>query len=156
MKKSLVLLNTMIILLFLSNADAQSTMSGSSEASSSDLSLEGVWELVSYYNYGNNGVIDTIMSSKSYRQIKMYSKTKVMWSRFVESDTNDWFGYGTYTNTNNSLTEALDYGSKSMNPVISERETFNFDLILEKDKFTQIEIDEKGNPLLAENYIRIE
>ena len=151
MKKSLVLFSVMLMFLFLGNVNAQNTMNGSN-----DLTLEGVWELVSYYNYGNNGVTDTIMSSKSYRQIKMYSKTKVMWSRFAESDTNDWFGYGAYSNTSNTLTEALDYGSKSMNPVINERETFNFDLILEKDKFTQIEMDEEGNPLLAENYIRIE
>ncbi|MDU8886531.1 hypothetical protein RXV94_10200 [Yeosuana sp. MJ-SS3] len=156
MKKSLVLLCTALLFLFLSNTYAQNTMIDSSDASSNDLTLEGVWELVSYYNYGDNGITDTIMSSKSYRQIKMYTKTKVMWSRFVESDTNDWFGYGTYTNSDTSLTEALDYGSKTMNPVISERESFNFDLILEKDKFTQIEIDEDGNPLLAENYIRIE
>ena len=131
-------------------------MKNTNDSLSDDLTLEGVWELVSFYNYGNDSKIDTIMSSKSYRQIKMYSKTKVMWSRFVESDSTDWFGYGTYTNTNTSLSEALDYGSKSMNPVISERESFNFDLILEKDKFTQIEMDEDGNPLIAENYIRIE
>jgi len=135
---------------------AQNTMESSSAVPPSDLKLEGVWELVSFYNYGANGAVDTIKASKSYRQIKMYSKTKVMWSRFVESDSTDWFGYGTYSVADNILTEALDYGSKSMNPIISEREEFEFNLILKKDKFSQIERDQDGNPLIAENYIRIE
>jgi len=139
-----------------SKTDAQNTMKDSPSGSSDNLTLQGVWELVSFYNYGDKGVIDTIMSSKSNRQIKMYSKTKVMWSRFVESDSTDWFGYGNYSNTDSTLTEALDYGSKSMNPIIREREEFDFNLVLEKDRFSQIEIDENGNPLLAENYIRIE
>jgi len=156
MKNSLVFVSILLAFLFPCNINAQNDMKNTNDSLSDDLTLEGVWELVSFYNYGNDSKIDTIMSSKSYRQIKMYSKTKVMWSRFVESDSTDWFGYGTYTNTNTSLSEALDYGSKSMNPVISERESFNFDLILEKDKFTQIEMDEDGNPLIAENYIRIE
>lgn len=156
MKKSLALFLTLLLFLVTIKTNAQNTIDDSSSASSNDLTMEGVWELVSFYNYSNNGTIDTIMSSKSYRQIKMYSKTKVMWSRFVESDSTDWFGYGTYSNTNNTLTEALDYGSKSMNPVISERETFNFELILDKNKYTQIEMDDEGNPLIAENYVRIE
>ena len=119
-------------------------------------SLRGVWELVSFCNYGSNGQVDTISASKDYRQIKMYTDSKIMWSRFSASDSIDWFGYGTYTNTNSSLSEALDYGSKAMNPVINERESFDFNLVIEKNKFTQIEIDEDGSPIIAENYIRIE
>ena len=156
MKKYFILLSLTLLFLMPFKTIAQNDMKKTTEMHSSKLSLEGVWQLISFYNYGNNGTVDTIMSSNSYKQIKMYSKTKVMWSRFAESDSTDWFGYGNYTITETSLTEALDYGSKSMNPVINERETFNFDLILKENTFTQIEKDQDGNPLIAENYIRIE
>ena len=56
--------------------------------------LQGAWELVSYYTYRENGEIDTILSSKENHQIKIYSDSKVMWGRERTSDTLDWFGYG--------------------------------------------------------------
>lgn len=148
-----------LLLMFLTscnkNVEKKNEMAESEPAKEAS-SLKGVWELVSFCNYGANGQVDTINASKDYRQIKMYTDSKIMWSRFAVSDSIDWFGYGTYTNTNTSLSEALDYGSKAMNPVIMEIESFDFNLVLGKDKFTQIEIDEAGSPIIAENYIRIE
>lgn len=46
-------------------------------------SLEGSWELISFYSYENDQVIDTIFNSADYRQVKMYAGGKVMWSRKV-------------------------------------------------------------------------
>ncbi|WP_242206526.1 hypothetical protein [Aestuariivivens insulae] len=119
-------------------------------------SLQGAWELISYFNYRSDGSIDTIKSSNSLKQIKMYSPTKVMWSRLRVSDSLDWFGYGDYTANDSVLTEVLDYGSKAMNNIIKENKEFVFKLILEEDKFSQITLDEMGNPMFAENYKRIE
>ena len=56
----------------------------------------------------------------------------------------------------NTLTEILDYGSKVMNQVIHEKTEFKYELLLEKDKFTQIELHENGDRIYSENYIRIE
>ena len=126
------------------------------EISDDQLTLDGAWELVSYYNYENDQISDTIMTSDTNKQIKMYSASRVMWSRYRDSDSLDWFGYGKYSIGDGTLSEFLEYGSKSMNEVIAEQQEFVFDLILEKDKFSQIEIDKNGNPFFAENYVRIE
>jgi len=127
-----------------------------SKSSMNKPSLEGAWQLISYLNYNEDGTADTINTSASNKQIKMYSKSKVMWSRLRIYDTLDWFGCGDYTLKDNVLTESLEYGSKAMNNVIKEKRDFVFDIILEPDKFTQIESDSLGNPLIAENYIRLE
>tara|TARA_R110002033_G_scaffold18537_5_gene48808 strand:- start:16276 stop:16632 length:357 start_codon:yes stop_codon:yes gene_type:complete len=118
--------------------------------------MNGAWKLISYYNYKDNQVIDTIKASDDYKQIKMYTNSKVMWSRFKDSDSVDWFGYGDYKIDNDSLIEIIDFGSKSMNQAIKEQKKFVFDLKLDKNNFSQVQIDDSGNPIYAENYIRIE
>lgn len=118
--------------------------------------LDGVWKLTSFYNYLDDKIIDTIMASEEYKQIKIYHKSKVMWSRYREADTIDWFGYGDYSIKDGYLTELIEFGSKSMNEAIKEQKEFSFKLILEDDTFSQIQNDEEGNPIYAENYLRIE
>ncbi|MGZ0014699.1 hypothetical protein [Yeosuana sp. AK3] len=125
-------------------------------ASTKELTMKGTWKQISFYNYADNLVIDTIMASDSNKQIKMYSDTKVMWSRFRDSDTLDWFGYGDYKIGDGILTEIIDYGSKAMNEAIKKERKFTFKLILDEDKFSQIQFDEDGNLIYAENYERIE
>ncbi len=120
------------------------------------LSLEGTWEMMGYYNYKDNVVTDSFNRDAGYRQVKMYTSTKVMWSKKVPTDSTEWFGYGTYKFNDSSLTEVLDYGSNMMNQVIEEEMEFSFELLLEKDKFTQIELDEEGDRIYSENYVRIE
>ena len=120
------------------------------------LSLIGTWERISYYNYIDGKISDTFRTTQENRHIKQYSPTKVMWCRNVAADSTEWFGYGSYTANDTLLTEVLDYGSKAMNKFIEQNPTFEFKLILEKDKFSQIRIDDDGNPLFAENYTRIE
>ncbi|NNC50094.1 MAG: hypothetical protein HKO01_06115 [Flaviramulus sp.] len=120
------------------------------------LTLEGAWQMVGYYNYQDNKIADSFMSSESYKQIKIYTPTKVMWSRLNRQDSTDWFGYGDYKITDSTLQEIIVYGSNSMNKAIEKNNEFNFELMLGEDKFSQIELDEFGDRILAENYIRLE
>jgi hypothetical protein len=119
-------------------------------------SLEGVWKMVGYYNYQDNKVSDSFMSNEKYQQIKIYSPTKVMWSRLNRIDSTDWFGYGDYKITDSTLTESLVYCSNSMKPAIERNNNFSFELILNEDTFSQISLDENGDRVLAENYVRVE
>ena len=114
-------------------------------APTKELTMKGTWKQISFYNYTDNMISDTILASESSKQIKMYSDTKVMWSRFRDSDSLDWFGYGDYIIGDSTLTEVIDYGSKAMNEAIKKEKKFTFKLILDKDKFSQIQVDEDGN-----------
>ena len=118
--------------------------------------LEGAWELVGFYNYKDNVVTDSFSTSEGYRQVKMYTNSKVMWSKDVPKDSTEWFGYGTYALEDNTLTEVLDYGSEMMGKIIEEKKEFIYEINLTQDTFSQIEIDEDGNRIYSENYKRIE
>lgn len=120
------------------------------------LSLEGTWEQVDQYTYDGENIVDTIEASEGYRQIKMFYDGKVMWSRFVPKDSVEWFAYGSYVTTDSSLTETLEYGSASMMRVIDTFRVFSFKLILDEDTYSQIQLDADGNPLLQENYRRLQ
>lgn len=119
------------------------------------LTLEGAWEIESYINYRGDGNVDTINSSNEIKQMKMFSKTKVMWSKLREWDSLDWFGVGDYTYKDGILTETLEYGSKPMRNRIASKEPFDFDIIISENSFTQIEMDSMGNPIYAETYHRV-
>lgn len=119
-------------------------------------SLVGVWQMVGYYNYTDNKVSDSFMSSDIYKQIKIYSPTKVMWSRINKLDSTDWFGYGDYKTTDSTLVETINYGSNSMNKAIEKNNVFHFALELKEHTYNQIELDENGDRILAEKYNRVE
>ena len=70
-------------------------------------------------------------------------------------DQIDYFGYGSYTITDSSLREVLDYGSVAMLKVIDTMRVFDFELYFDKDTFTQIQLDPDGDRVFSENYIRI-
>ncbi len=133
--------------------DSNTLISGTEET---NVSLEGAWELTSFYNYIDNKVTDSFETTEGYRQVKLYTPTKVMWSKQVPSDSTEWFGYGNYRIEENNLIEVLDYGSEMMSKIIQERKEFTYELTVEKDRFSQIEIDEQGNRIYSENYKRIE
>lgn len=156
MKNLLLIICITLIFSCKDNSTPKATESTNMEEDIEINTLEGAWKLVSFLNYGENGVVDTILSSNTNKQIKMYSHTKVMWSRTRVSDSIDWFAYGDYTVKNGVLTEILDYGSKSMNEVIKEKTEFIFNVDIDENEFSQIEIDSLGHPIFAENYIRIE
>lgn len=118
--------------------------------------LEGAWELVGFYNFVDNKVVDSFNAREGYRQVKLYTSSKVMWSKQVPSDSTEWFGYGNYKLENDRLTEVLDYGSKMMSKIIEERKEFIYELDLKNKSFSQIEIDDDGNRIYSENYRRIE
>ncbi|MBO6607101.1 MAG: hypothetical protein JJ905_11690 [Psychroserpens sp.] len=148
-----------MLLFFSCNTDK--TTSDLSESSTEETvqnktPLEGAWELIGYHNYADNKVIDSFNTSPGYRQVKMYTPTKVMWSKYTPADSSEWFGYGSYRINGNELTEILEYGSQRMSEIIEEKKEFKHELIINGDTFSQIEIDEEGNMLYAENYKRIE
>ena len=120
------------------------------------LTIEGTWELMSHYNYNDNEIADSFGISLGNKQVKMFTSTHVMWARKVPSDSTEFFGFGKYSITDTSLVETLDYGSTFMNQAIEENIEFPFELILEKDRFIQIELDEDGNRIFSENYKRID
>jgi hypothetical protein len=106
----------------------------------------------------DNKVSDSFGLAEGYRQVKMYTPTKVMWSRKRPADSTEWFGYGSYeVNTDRDiLMEVLDYGSVMMSEIIEEEKEFIFELNLKENSFIQIELDDEGNRVISENYIRIE
>lgn len=119
-------------------------------------SLEGTWELVNRYNYDENGISDTLQNTNGYRQIKIFSKGKVMWTRYSPDDPAEWFGYGSYTNTETRLKEQLEFASATMMVIRDTVKVFEFDLILDEDTYSQITTDEEGNRSYSENYRRID
>ncbi|GGI57184.1 hypothetical protein [Winogradskyella haliclonae] len=151
---------SLLVLFFLiSCTNNKSTIPKSKEVSESNtieqLSIEGNWEMVGFYNYKDNVLMDSFKTNMGYRQVKMFNKNKVMWSKLVPTDSIEWFGYGSYTATDSTLTEQMEYGSSVMNKVIAEQQEFNYRLVLTQNTFSQIQMDEEGNMVYSENYKRI-
>jgi len=115
------LLGLIFLMLFLVSA-TEITSPKSQKA----LTLDGAWELINHYNYDGDKVIDTVPNPEGYRQIKMYNEGKVMWTRYVPRDSVEWFGYGSYENTNNELRETLEYGSASIMKALDTIRVFSF------------------------------
>jgi hypothetical protein len=119
-------------------------------------SLEGVWEMKHQYIYENNVIQDTLFDVNGKRQVKIYSNGKVMWSRYSPKDANEWFGYGSYKIVDGFLEERLEYASNAMMKIVDTTAVFRFELVVEKNAYSQISLDEEGNRYNSENYARIE
>lgn len=132
------------------------SMISSKQQSTAQLSLEGTWELVNRYNYDDNQISDTLQNVNGYRQIKIFSKGKVMWTRYSPDDPAEWFGYGSYSNTEDRLKEQLEFGSATMMGIRDTVQVFEFDLILDEDTYSQITTGPDGNRSFSENYRRID
>jgi len=125
--------------------------------------MEGTWELQSFYNFDGQDIVDTLPTDEGYRQVKMYYDGKIMWSRSTTQDAKDadgndvlgMFGYGTYKITDDELIEVIEYGDTGMLKDKEAFRTFVFELWLEDDKYSQINKDEEGNRIFSENYVRI-
>jgi hypothetical protein len=144
-----------ILILTLSSCNKEKYANLNTENSNKP-TLEGTWELVGYYNYIDDKIVDSFTVNNGYRQVKMYTSSKVMWSKDVPTDSTEWFGFGHYKATDSSLTETLDYGSNMMRQIIDERKAFNYELEITANRYSQIELDEQGNRIYSENYLRIE
>lgn len=120
-------------------------------------SIEGTWELQSFYSYDDGvNISDTMMRTDGYRQVKMYYNGKVMWSRYVPNDPNGRYGYGSYYITDNELHETIIYGDAEMMKALDTLTEFVFELDLQGDTYSQITLDENGNRTFSENYKRID
>jgi hypothetical protein len=144
--------------LFISCQDQQTKTAITNETSveNTPLSLEGTWELVSYHNYQENVAVDTFESDDEQTQIKMYTKNHFMWSKKVPNGNEEWHGFGTYVQTDSTLSETIKYGSAAMQNLISNSDQFFYQLKLEKDSYSQIVTDDEGYRIYSENYRRIE
>lgn len=118
--------------------------------------MEGTWELINRYNWENGSVADTLPNTNGYRQVKIYSKGKVMWTRYSPDDPAEWFGYGSYTNTEDELEERLEYGSAEMMGIQDTVKIFRFELELNPNNYSQFTVDVDGIRSFSENYRRID
>lgn len=121
-------------------------------------SLDGTWELQSFYNYADDGltISDTVPKAKGYRQVKIYHNGYIMWTRYVPDEPNGRFGYGTYRITQDRLIETIEYGDNDMMQALDTMRVFEFELHLEDESYSQITLDEEGNRTFSENYKRID
>ncbi|WP_083677228.1 hypothetical protein [Winogradskyella sp. J14-2] len=158
--KTKILFLSMLLLLVLSckneTNSTEKTIKNANTENDQPTDLKGTWELTGFYNYKDNVVVDSFEMDPEFRQIKMYTDTKVMWCKHRAADSSEWFGFGTYKYDGDRLTEVLDFGSKVMDEVIDEKKEFIFELELSLNKFQQIELDEYGNRIYSENYVRVE
>ncbi len=124
--------------------------------SNTELTLEGVWELENQQLYENGMLSETLPNENGYRQVKMYSKGRVMWTRNDPTDANEWFGYGSYVVKDGILEERLEYASGPMMKIVDTTQVFRFELLLGATTYQQRQIDEDGSPTEGESYKRIE
>lgn len=156
MKKLLGLVFLMLILI--------SAIEISSSKPDTMHTIEGTWELQSFYNFDGQDIVDTLPTDVGYRQVKMYYNGNIMWSRTTAEDTKDAdgndvvgkFGYGTYRITDTELIEVIEYGDEGMLTGEDSVRTFVFELWLEDNKYSQIKTDGEGNRIFSENYKRID
>jgi hypothetical protein len=118
--------------------------------------MEGTWELQSFYFYDGKNVTDTVPAQDGYRQVKMYYNGKIMWSRTDPRDTIGRFGFGKYIITENELIETIEYGDYQMMMALDTIRNFTFELKLTDDYYSQITVDEEGYRTFSENYKRID
>ncbi len=126
------------------------------ESTNLQLNLEGVWELENQQLYEDGLLSETMKNENGYRQVKIYSQGKVMWTRYDPSDSNEWFGYGSYSITDGILEERLEYASGPMMKIVDTTQVFKFELLLGKNSFQQIQLYENGERSQGESYKRIE
>lgn len=122
---------------------------------SEEPTLKGAWEMVSFLNYRGDGEVDSIKTNENFKQMKMFTENKIMWSRMRTFDSVDWFGVGDYTFKDGILTEDLEYGSKSMMNRIKMDIPWDWEIIIDENSFTQITRDSLGQPVYAEIYNRV-
>ncbi len=118
--------------------------------------MEGTWELQHFYNYdAQDKITDTVALPEGYRQVKMYYNGRVMWSRTDPNDTIGRFGFGTYRISDQELIETIEFGDYQMMRALDTLREFTFELILEDNNYSQINIDYDGHRSFSENYKRI-
>jgi hypothetical protein len=147
-----------ILLFFTDNHNYSTIETNATDIISNEnaLTLEGAWELIDYHNYVDNEVSETYSQREGYRQVKMFTKTRIMWSRKVPIDSTEYFGYGSYKIVDGLLIESLEYGSEAVLKAIDTMRIFSFELILNEKTYSQIEIGPEGDRIFSENYRRIE
>tara|TARA_R110000751_G_scaffold7805_3_gene31663 strand:+ start:211404 stop:211889 length:486 start_codon:yes stop_codon:yes gene_type:complete len=160
--KNTILLSVILLLLFSCNNNSDINRETSTKdfteikTDNKSKNLQGAWQLVSFYNYVNDKIKDSTISNANQKQIKLFTDGKFMWSKKRPADSTEWFAFGKYNINDNILTEHVEYGSLTMDNIMKLRKTFEYELILSKNKFSQVELDENGSRIYSENYIKLE
>lgn len=148
MKKILGLVSLMLIFISASLVDTTKTETMHT--------MEGTWELQSFYFYDGANVTDTVPAQDGYRQVKMYYNGKIMWSRTDPNDTIGRFGFGSYVITDTELIETIEYGDYQMMMALDTIRNFSFELQLTDTHYSQITVDDEGYRTFSENYKRVD
>lgn len=156
MKRSYFILVVMLLIFACQDKKETDEVLAADTLNAESLSLEGTWELIGYYNYQGNEVVNVFEANDDVQQIKMYTKNHFMWSKKVPKDSTEWHGYGTYIQTDSTLSETVKYGSTAMENLISVSDQFFYQLELDKNSYSQIVTDDEGHRIYAENYKRID
>lgn len=94
--------------------------------------MEGVWELTHFYHTANG---DTLIIDTKKTQHKIYLDGFVIWNVSPTSKTDEWHGFGTYSFSNDTITEKLTSMSNSMK---SDNNTYIIPIELKKNIYKQI------------------
>lgn len=145
-----------LIFIFSCQEKKENVKTADDDSMSESFSLEGTWELIGYYNYIGDEVVNVFETNDDVQQVKMYSKNHFMWSKKVPVDSTEWHGFGTYIQTDSTLSETVKYGSAAMKNLISVSDQFFYQLQIDKNSYSQIVMDDDGHRIYAENYKRID
>jgi nitrate reductase beta subunit len=80
MKSRLLIIGLLFVISYACKDNTESKMDTSitEEVSLDQPKLKGTWELIGFYNYQDNVVVDSFSNNTISRQIKMYSDTKAI------------------------------------------------------------------------------
>lgn len=142
-----------INLIFVILVMASCTPKNNLEKVNSKKDLFGVWELKKFLIYENGELIKTKEVPEDFRSVKMFSKTKYMWSN-KPADSLEWHAYGNYQVIGDTvLVENKEYSSRTMS---GHSKKTKLKLILNDSTYTQISFDNNGLPFYGEQYQRVE
>ena len=134
--------------------DASETVVVEEMPSESEL-IEGAWRMKSRVTYENGIPVDTAKMGDRYAQVKMYVDGSVMWSQMTPEDSAKWYGYGTYMVLDGELIELMEYGSDEFMKFLQTQNKFDFELTIDENSYTQIDIDSLNQAVSAEFYVRV-
>ena len=81
---------------------------------------------------------DTVWN-QNYDQYKMFAHGSVMWCSEMAPDSTEWFGYGTYSISGDTLTENMVLGSTEFMKFMDDSgASFNHSVTIESNSYTQV------------------
>jgi len=98
-------------------------------------SVEGVWKLTDHFVVTEFG--DTVWVFPESAQYKIYLDGHVMWNGEPDQDSIEWYGFGTYDLSGDTLVERLSIMSYSMQEAMGSDEEAILVVEFDEDNFKQ-------------------